>query len=92
MWDEKELIDMGALTIERKYDSWGDCYCYMSLNIHKLDETRWQIFKNYTRYSVVDKKELDEENIIGQIWIVDKPAYTETVVTGYKCTGCGATK
>lgn len=25
-------------------------------------------------------------------WIVDKAAWTETVTTGYKCDGCGATK
>lgn len=25
-------------------------------------------------------------------WIVDKAAWTETVTTGYKCSGCGATK
>ncbi len=25
-------------------------------------------------------------------WVVDKAAYTETVVTGYKCSKCGATK
>lgn len=27
-----------------------------------------------------------------QVWVEDTPAYTETVVTGYKCSGCGATK
>lgn len=25
-------------------------------------------------------------------WVVDKKAWTETVVTGHKCSGCGATK
>ncbi len=25
-------------------------------------------------------------------WVVDKPAWTEKVVTGHKCSGCGATK
>ena len=25
-------------------------------------------------------------------WVVDKAAWTETVTTGYKCSGCGATK
>lgn len=25
-------------------------------------------------------------------WVVDKSAWTETVTTGYKCSGCGATK
>ena len=25
-------------------------------------------------------------------WVIDKPAWTEKVVTGHKCSGCGATK
>ena len=25
-------------------------------------------------------------------WVIDKPAWTEKVVTGYKCSDCGATK
>ena len=27
-----------------------------------------------------------------QVWIVDRQAYDETVITGYKCSVCGATK
>ena len=27
-----------------------------------------------------------------QVWVEDSAAWTETVVTGYKCSGCGATK
>ena len=27
-----------------------------------------------------------------QKWVQDSAAWTETVTTGYKCSGCGATK
>ena len=27
-----------------------------------------------------------------QTWVQDSAAWTETVTTGYKCSGCGATK
>lgn len=39
--------------------------------------------------------ETHEEPIYEDVYVVDKPAepgYDETVVTGYRCSGCGATK
>ena len=33
-----------------------------------------------------------EEPVYENVWVQDKAAWDETVTTGYKCSGCGATK
>lgn len=34
----------------------------------------------------------DADVVVGKEWVVDVPASSKVVVTGYKCSGCGATK
>ena len=49
---------------------------------YRNEPTKVQVGTNKIEHpAVTDKK-----------WIVDKAAWTETVTTGYKCSGCGATK
>ena len=42
-----------------------------------------------TRKVLIESK--NHHDYVGQKWVVDKAAYDETVITGYKCS-CGATK
>lgn len=49
---------------------------------YRNEPTKVQVGTNKIEHpAVTDKK-----------WVVDKAAWTETVTTGYKCSGCGATK
>ena len=49
---------------------------------YRNEPTKVQVGTNKIEHpAVTDKK-----------WIVDKAAWTETVTTGYKCSGCGTTK
>jgi len=41
---------------------------------------------------VTTYKTVHHDAVTEQKWVVDKAAYDETVTTGYKCSGCGATK
>lgn len=40
----------------------------------------------------VGTNKVEHPAVTDKKWIVDKAAWTETVTTGYKCNGCGATK
>ena len=40
----------------------------------------------------VGTNKVEHPAVTDKKWIVDKAAWTETVTTGYKCSGCGATK
>lgn len=40
----------------------------------------------------VGTNKIEHPAVMDKKWIVDKAAWTETVTTGYKCNGCGATK
>lgn len=40
----------------------------------------------------VGTNKVEHPAVMDKKWIVDKAAWTETVTTGYKCNGCGATK
>lgn len=40
----------------------------------------------------VGTKTVKHEAVYKKKWVVDKKAWTETVVTGHKCSGCGQTK
>ena len=48
-----------------------------------------------TKTWIVDVPAHDEKKPASEAWdetIVDQTAYDEAVITGYKCSGCGATK
>ena len=48
-----------------------------------------------TKTWIVDVPAHDEQKLVSEAWdqtVVDQAAYDETVITGYKCSGCGATK
>ena len=40
----------------------------------------------------VGTKTVKHDAVYSKKWVVDKKAWTETVVTGHKCSGCGQTK
>lgn len=40
----------------------------------------------------VGTNKIEHPAVTDKKWVVDKAAWTETVTTGYKCSGCGATK
>lgn len=40
----------------------------------------------------VGTNKIEHPAVTDKKWVVDKAAWTETVTTGYKCDGCGATK
>ena len=49
---------------------------------HRTEWVQVQVGTNSVNHPAVTEKK----------WVVDKAAWTETVTTGYKCSGCGATK
>ena len=40
----------------------------------------------------VGTETINHQAVTERKWVIDKPAWTEKVVTGHKCSGCGATK
>ena len=40
----------------------------------------------------VGTETINHQAVTERKWVIDKPAWTEKVVTGYKCSDCGATK
>ena len=60
------------------------------------DEKTGRIWSYGIYYDPVDTKHHDavthEEPVYDNVWVEDKAAWDETVVTGQKCSGCGATR
>lgn len=70
-------------------------YCGYNTEFNSLDEYYAHYDQKHEdkpdmreRYDVVDRWEYYD----AQRWVVDTPAYDESVVTGYVCSVCGATK
>lgn len=59
-----------------------------------LDHTMEDFFDDCENYHTEDVQidTIHHDAVTEQKWIVDTPAYDETVTTGYKCSVCGATK
>lgn len=49
-------------------------------------------YRNETVKVQVGTETINHPAVTERKWVIDKPAWTEKVVTGYKCSDCGATK
>mgnify|MGYP004463677799 CR=1 FL=1 len=81
--ESKKVTKYKCQVCYNKFDSVDDYYSHF--DAEHIGGTI-SIFRE--RYETVD----DREYYQTEEWVVDKAAYDETVITGYKCSVCSATK
>ena len=82
-WDEdvyatKVICNCGA--VFDSVDAWGQ---------HTVEGCRQGYYVDDIKIGTVHHEATGHNE---QNWVQDSAAWTETVTTGYKCSGCGATK
>ena len=96
LWDIEDIKAKSSkpnIVIQYDYD---DEDTIIGLNDFYLDADRKQVIAKYGNGSTGSRTELIDtvkhHDFIEKVWVIDKDAYDEKVVTGYKCSGCGAIK
>ena len=87
-WDEQVRVDAGAECRQCGYKTTNPD----DMTMHCLEY-------GHTSHNITENKTVHHDAVyetqrvkVGTKTVVDKPAWTETVVTGKKCSSCGATK
>jgi hypothetical protein len=80
----KSYVTCSKCGYTEECDKGGDCSDYMTLHLFFTCDSSY-----YNTSTPIYETQWVSD---GQDWVVDTPAYDETVSDGYQCSVCGATK